>query len=148
MSHEIVIYGFIVGSAWRREDYRKYQRMNVEIIRRTPVDAQWPYLTPEMFSSPDPDDSLATFRRQVIHFGASTKEHGDEYVQEWIPKFECLLGQLYWHSATAHIKTETFGAYKYEWMEDAEWRKADGKFVTNLDIDELPPTSRWTRRTA
>lgn len=145
MSHEIIVYGFIEGATWRTEEYRKYQYMNLEIISELD-DEEWPFLTKRMFSSADPDNFRETFRRQVLHFGASTKEQGYEYIDLWILKFETLLSKLYWFTAIAHIETEIYGSYKYEWKANLKRKMIDGKFETNYDIDELPPTTTWNRQ--
>ena len=71
MSHETIIYGYIEGATWRKEEYRKYQRKNLEIIARLPDDDEWPYLTRTMFSTSDPDNRQCTFGRHILHFGTS-----------------------------------------------------------------------------
>ena len=145
MSHEIIIYGFITGATWRTEEYRNYQRKNLEIISEL-NDNEWPYLTKKMFSAADPGSHKETFRRHILHFGASTKDHGFEYIDLWTLKFEGLLSRLYWFTAVAHIETERYGSYKYEWRVDDQWRMKSGKLKTNYDIEELPPSTSWKRQ--
>ena len=145
MSHETIIYGYLEGATWRKEEYRKYQRKNLEIIARLPDDDEWPYLTRTMFSTSDPDNRQGTFRRHILHFGTSVKEGGFTQRDMWISKFERLLSDLYWHSVIVHFNTDVYGQYLYEWtVKRDSWK--NGKLITIYDIEELPRSSNWKRK--
>ena len=139
MSHETKVYGFIEGATWQRESYRLYQNKNIEIISQLPEEDEWPYLTSKMFGCSNPDDRQTTFRRHLIHFGATIKGLECEYIEEWILKFEGLLNKLYWYTAVAHIKAEIHDEYSYHWRMERE-------FQMIKDMESLPPTTTWHRK--
>lgn len=46
-----------------------------------------------------------TYQSHIIHFGASFKDEpgAGGFWDTWLNKFESLLKQLYWDSATLHL---------------------------------------------
>ena len=73
MGHISIVYGHILGSPWRTEDYHKLQRLNKYIIDDLPVtDNNFPWITKNMFLVPDPTKDIM-YCDQVIVFGASYK---------------------------------------------------------------------------
>lgn len=116
MGHETIVHGYIEGSTFIPEEYRKFQSKNCVIISQLPAHDEYPYLSKSMFSIPGQGYDEGTYRSQIIHFGGSIKglEFGDELL--WVQKFEALLKKLYWFSAVAYIETEMDGDYKYSWF--------------------------------
>jgi hypothetical protein len=86
------------------------------VIDRIPVEDEWPYFVRGMFALPAAFPE-GTYRSQVIHFGASSKdEPGDPRPwDEWLGKFEALLRELYWDFAVVHLETEFVPARVFEW---------------------------------
>ena len=135
MGHISIVYGHIIGIAWRTEDYHKLQRLNKSIIESLPMsDDKFPWITQNMFLVPDPDKDKM-YRDQVIVFGASYKSVEHEW-NEWLDKFEHILKQLYWSSVTIHLETELVGDHKYQWLYDFE-------IMDNLLSDNPKPISKW-----
>lgn len=135
MGHISIVYGHIIGEAWRSEDYHKLQRLNKKIIDALPSDDEtFPWITRKMFLVPDPDKDKM-YRDQVIVFGASYKSVEHEW-DEWLDKFEAILKQLYWSGATIHLDTELVGTHKYEWVFDSN--QSD-----NWMSDNPQPTNMW-----
>ncbi|MES2616981.1 MAG: hypothetical protein V4613_03830 [Bacteroidota bacterium] len=136
MGHVSTIYGTIIGEAWRTDDYNKLHRLNHAIINSLPDnDEQFPWITKRMFMVPDPDKDQI-YRDQVIVFGASYKSVEHEW-DEWLEKFEAILKQLYWSTATIHLETELVGNHKYDWEFDMEQ-------PDNWLSDNPQPTTMWT----
>ena len=138
MGHETTVHGCIQGSAFTREEYRKLQNSNIEVISKLPINDEYPFLSKSMFSIPDQKTDQGTYKSQVIHFGGSIKglEFGDELI--WIEKMENLLKKLYWFSAVAYIETEMDGEYKYSWLAD--------KTIPDSYFSEKPRvTNLWKR---
>jgi len=142
MSHETIIYGYIEGRAWRKENYRKYQKRNIEIVSSLPNEDTDLHFVNGIFASKIPHESTiqGTFNTHILHFGASLKTRKTDQRHNWIAKFEELLGDLYWNAAIVHIDTEIYGRYKYEWQ-----RKTEG-VISNYDVEELSPTTNWKRQ--
>lgn len=135
MGHTTIVYGNIIGAPWKPEDYHKLQRLNKTIISKLPeTDNTYPWISKNMFLVPDPDfDKM--YREQVIVIGASYKSVEQEW-DEWLDKFETILNQLYWTSATIHLDTELQGQHIYEWTIDADQ-------TDNWFSDEPRPISTW-----
>lgn len=135
MGHISLVYGHIIGEAWRSEDYHKLQRLNKKVIDSLPDnDDGFPWITRRMFLVPDPDKDKM-YRDQVIVFGASYKSVEHEW-EEWLDKFEAILKQLYWSSVTIHLETELVGTHKYEWVFDMNQ-------IDNWISDNPHPTIMW-----
>jgi len=140
MSFETLVYGYIDSVPWRQDDYRKYQRRNLELLNALPEKDEYPFLSRGMFSAPGFEPAEGTHRSHVIHFGASYKnleEDDDMFV--WVAKFEGLLSRMYWYSAAAHVMTEASGDYRFEWV-------ADFEVIRTYGTDALPPTTKWERK--
>ena len=135
MGHISIVYGHIIGSSWKSEDYHRLQRLNKQTIQTLPDDETFPWITKNMFLVPDPDNDKL-YRDQIIVLGASYKSVEHEWDQ-WLDKFEEILKKLYWISATVHLETELVGSFKYEWLFDLN--QSD-----NFTTDSPAPTSKWT----
>ncbi|MFT3824218.1 MAG: hypothetical protein QM731_09870 [Chitinophagaceae bacterium] len=136
MGHISIVYGKIIGELWRTEDYHRLHRLNKRVIDALPEeDDTFPWISRSMFAVPDPGkDKL--YRDQVIVFGASYKSVEYEW-DEWLEKFEAILKQLYWSSATIHLETELVGNHQYEWAFDIDQ-------PDNWTTDHPQPTTMWT----
>jgi len=133
MGHTSIVYGNIIGARCRDGNLH---RINKSVIESLPADdVKWPWLERGLFLVPDPDRSKI-YREQVIVFGASYKEVEYEW-PVWLEKFESVLRQLYWLSATVHLDTELVGNYTYEWLNDMD---ESGDFLS----DNPKPTKKWS----
>lgn len=135
MGHISIIYGNIIGPSWKTTDHHKLQRLNKTVIENLLVtDEGFPWLTQHMFLAPDPDKD-PMYREQVIVFGASYKSVEYEW-EQWLDKFEAILRQLYWSSATVQLETELVGNHTYQWL-------ADINQPGNWTADDPHPTTLW-----
>ena len=75
MSHQTIIYGYIEGRVWRKENYRKYQTKNIEIVSKLPDEDSSLHLVNGIFASKTPHESTrrGTFKTHILHFGASLR---------------------------------------------------------------------------
>lgn len=136
MGHISVVYGNIIGATWKTDDYHKLQRLNKTVIDNLPKsDDIFPWITQKMFLVPDPDKDKI-YRDQVIVFGASYKSVEHEW-SDWLDKFELILKQLYWTSATIHLDSELVGTHKLEWIFDVNQ-------PDNWMSDNPKPTTMWS----
>lgn len=136
MGHVSIVYGNILGAAWKTDNYHKLHRLNKSIILNLAQnDNNFPWITKNMFLVPDPDHDQI-YREQVIVFGASYKSVEHDW-DEWLEKFENILKQLFWTSATIHLETELVGNHSYNWTIDFD--QTDLWF-----LDNPKPISDWT----
>jgi hypothetical protein len=131
MGHECVVYGYIYGTPWKPEEYRKLQELNCEVLDSLPESDEWPFLTRSMFSVPGWRAQEGTYQGQIIHFGASLKELEYDWPQ-WLAKFENLLSKLFWNSAIVHLESEFGGTHACSWLAE------------DVIYDPPQPTVRWT----
>jgi hypothetical protein len=141
MSHEAILYGRIIGATGRpgTSGYFALQDRNRATLNRLPRKDDWPWLVRGMVSLPA-GRPQGTFRRQVIHFGASMK--GDPSNRalwtEWIGKFEVVLRQLYWWSAVVHLSTD------FEPDRMFDWRPTEAARM-GLPTEPPRPVAEWVR---
>jgi len=140
VGHEAIVYGRIIGASGEPgPNYRALQERNRAVIHRLPREDEWPWLVRGMFAvSPRPP--VGTYRRQVIHFGASLKDDPDDrgVWDVWVGKLEAVLRELYWWSAVAHLTTE------FEPERVFEWRPTDAA-MGGLYGDPPLPVKEWVR---
>lgn len=139
MGHEAILYGRIIGaSGIPGPNYRVYQNRNSAVIRRLPREDDWPWLVRGMFSIPGSPEG--TYRRQVIHFGASIKDEASDrgIWDEWLGKFEAVLRRLYWWSAVVHLATEFEPPRTFEWVPSEA-------ALSLLYGDPSQPIATWVR---
>lgn len=108
------IYGciFCYGGPRREE----LARTNEEALRSLPEEDRYPPLTRNMFALTATDYPQPGFYKyQMIHFGASLKEDGEEW-DVWLKKFERLLARLEWDKAELHLSLEVRGRFDYTWI--------------------------------
>ena len=133
MGHELTIYGIIEGATASSDDYRRFQRLNEEVIKQLPNDDEWPWLVRDMFQFPAMEP-IGTYQTQIIHFGLSMKdgvplENSDNYdpiknwrnpcrdsITGWIEKFEKLLSKMYWIHAAVHVNTDFEPERKFSYI--------------------------------
>jgi hypothetical protein len=141
MSHEAILYGRIIGATGRpgTSGYFDMHKRNRAIINRLPGNDDWPWLVRGMFALPA-GHPQGTFRRQVIHFGASIKDdpYNRALWEEWLGKFEALLRQLYWRSAVVHLATD------FEPDRVFEWRPTEAANA-GLYAEPPRPVGEWVR---
>src|SRR4029079_604571 len=107
----------IIGATRRPgADYFALHERNRAALNRLPREDDSPSLVRGMFALPA-GRPQGTFRRQVIHFGASIKDDpGNRGIwDEWLGKFESLLKQLYWWSAVVHLSTDFEPDRIFQW---------------------------------
>lgn len=136
MGHISTVYGSIIGLPKYGDIGLSLRRKNKVVIESLPIDdSQWPWIDRGMFLVQDPE-SPKMYRDQVIVFGASYKEVEMEW-EEWLKKFESILKQLYWMTATIHLATEMVGRFTYEW-------DSDPGLLDSWATDDPMPTSLWS----
>ncbi len=117
MDQESIVYGIIKDIAMAPETDATQRRMvNSFCLLDLPqtFDSASPFLCGDMFTLPGMDAISGAYHTQVIHFGASYR--AVEYEWElWMQKFEDLLKQMYWVSATVHLETELSGKHTFSW---------------------------------
>jgi hypothetical protein len=117
VDQESIVYGIIKDIAMAPEPDAMSRRMvNSASLLDLPqtFDANSPFLCGDMFTLPGMDVFSGSYHTQVIHFGASYR--AVEYEWElWMSKFEELLKQMYWVSATVHLETELSGKHTFNW---------------------------------
>lgn len=118
MGHGAIVYGRIVGASWDvGERFGWMYDLNREALSAVPDDDDWPWVVQGVFALPAPYPQ-GIYRRQIIHFGLSMKD--DPYKRDlrdvWLGKFERVLRNLYWWSATTHIQTDFAPPRVVEWV--------------------------------
>ena len=113
MDQESIVYGCIKDVADFTTDSTRRQ-INRKAMMTLPKAEDWPYLSREMFSIPQIEVGPDNYQTEVMHFGASYKAVEYEW-EQWMKKFEHLLGQMYWVSAIVHLETELTGTHTFTW---------------------------------
>jgi hypothetical protein len=111
-------------------------RRNDAVLNALPERDEWPPLCRPMFGWPPPDDPSIAFRSRLIHFAAIQKEL-DQWLRDWIDKFEGLLRSLYWESVYVRVETAYLGTYEFG------WRPTDG-WLSDLHAIRLRPVTEWS----
>ncbi|WDI44201.1 hypothetical protein [Bremerella sp. P1] len=141
MGHEVLMYGVIVGAHRRSgEDFRSLYPRNAKVIESLPSDDDHPWVDRSIFAMPG-DYPNGTYRSQAIHFGLTMKDDPydlDALIAEWLSKFERVLSQLYWFSATLHVVRDFPGGGTYQWSPTDE-------SLAGLLEDPPKPISNWQR---
>ena len=113
MDQESIVYGCIKDASYLEVDSAR-RRANRQAMLSLPSADDWPFLCQEMFSIPHVEVNRSNYMTEVMHFGASYRAVEYEWDQ-WIEKFEQLLSQMYWVSATVHLETELSGTHTFTW---------------------------------
>ena len=113
MDQESIVYGCIKDISHAEHEAIR-RRQNRDAMLGLPSADEWPFLSQEMFSIPRVEVNHGQYQTEVMHFGASYKAVEYEW-EQWIQKFEELLGQMYWVSATVHLETELSGTHTFTW---------------------------------
>lgn len=138
MNQESVVYGCIKDMllSHNSDENRLHRQRNQQVMMSLPSIEDWPLLSREMFAMPVAVSELDETHTDVMHFGTSYK--GVEYEwEQWIAKFESMLKDMYWVSATVHLETELNGRHTFTW-------EADGSFHEPNDLD-LAVRCEWSR---
>lgn len=120
MAQNSVVYGCIRDQVFVRGTEQALQRrqINRDALANLPSVEEWPLLAREMFALPAPGMLLEGPQVDVVAFGGAYR--GVEYEwEQWIDRFESLLSQMYWVSATVHLETELSGVHTFTWEANA-----------------------------
>jgi hypothetical protein len=141
MNQESVVYGCIkdVLSHKDSDEALQHREKNRQTMLSLPSVEDWPLLSREMFSMPVQTTDIDEVQTDVMHFGTSYK--GVEYEwQSWLKKFEDMLNDMYWVSATVHLETELNGVHTFTWeSEDLFHEPGSGKLEVRCE---------WSREAA
>ncbi|MEE8056864.1 MAG: hypothetical protein V3T17_03365 [Pseudomonadales bacterium] len=141
MNRESVVYGCIKDMlvSHSAEEMRRHRQNNREVMMSLPSIEDWPLLSREMFSMPVQVMDVDEVHADVVHFGTSYKAVEYEW-QEWIKKFENMLKNMYWVSATVHLETAFNGHHTFIWQAEESFHEPnDG---------ELAVRCEWSRESA
>lgn len=116
MDQESIVYGCIKDINMDRSDMSGVarRRVNRDVMLSLPNASDWPFLCQEMFAIPSETPQQNGYLTEVMHFGASYRAIEYEW-EQWIEKFEAMLQQMYWVSATVHLETELSGTHTFTW---------------------------------
>ena len=129
MDSESIVYGCIKDVIQGPGEAERRQR-NRQAMINLPRAEDWPYLSQEMFSLPRLECNSSQYLTDVIHFGASYRAIEYEWAM-WIQRFEKLLDDMYWISATVHLETELRGTHTFTWESSGNYHEP-GKGVQNV----------------
>jgi hypothetical protein len=121
MSQESVVYGCIKDVVFTAdmEQTRQRRHINRRVLAALPSIEDWPLLSREMFVLPSETLIVDDLHTDVVPFGNSYK--GVEYEwEQWLQRFEDLLKNMYWVSATVHLETEFNGIHTFTWHSERE----------------------------
>ncbi|MFL0796666.1 MAG: hypothetical protein K6L73_04170 [Cellvibrionaceae bacterium] len=110
MDQESIVYGCIKDMAFGNQTQRRMANRNAML--KLPKQDGGPFICQEMFSLPRKLEGECL--TEVMHFGSSYRAIEYEW-EQWIAKFEELLGKMYWVSATVHLETELSGTHSFTW---------------------------------
>lgn len=113
MDQESIVYGCIKDVSSFNADTKR-RKVNRFAMMTLPKSEEWPYICQEMFAIPKIEVGNDNYQTEVMHFGASYKAIEYEW-DEWMKKFEELLGKMYWVSAIVHLETELTGIHTFTW---------------------------------
>lgn len=123
MDQETLVYGLIrtVSSADRLADLN-FRQANRNAILALGTEDDFPYLTLDMFNLPAVHEQQGTYLTPLIQFAASYRAVEYEW-RRWLDKFERLLAQMYWRSATVHLETELSGTHVFTWESGGDYHQ-------------------------
>lgn len=122
MTQESVVYGCIKDVVFTSDmdQTRQRRQSNRRVLSSLPSIEDWPLIGREMFVLPSETLIVDDLHTDVVPFGNSYK--GVEYEwQQWLQRFEDLLQNMYWVSATVHLETELNGTHTFTWHADSEF---------------------------
>lgn len=124
MSQESVVYGCIKDVVFTSdmEQTRQRRSANRRVLAALPSVEDWPLIGREMFVLPSELLVVDDLHTDVVPFGNSYR--GVEYEwEQWLQRFEDLLQNMYWVSATVHLETEFNGIHTFTWHTDKEYHE-------------------------
>jgi|KBSSwiStaDraftv2_1062776.scaffolds.fasta_scaffold02198_2 hypothetical protein len=122
MGQESVVYGCIKDVVFTSdmEQTRLRRLANRRVLASLPSIEDWPLISREMFVLPSETLVVDDLHTDVVPFGNSYK--GVEYEwQQWLQRFEDLLQNMFWVSATVHLETEFNGTHTFTWHADQDY---------------------------
>lgn len=115
MDQETFVYGVIKDAPMGNRTQQAQSRMtNAAALAALYEDDSFPHLSRSMFAYPDDSLERGTYQTQIIHFAASYQAV-EYHWEQWMAKFEALLKQMYWVSATVYLETELSGKHTFQW---------------------------------
>jgi len=124
MSQESIVYGCIKDVVFTSDmaQTRQRRQINRRALSSLPSIEDWPLIGREMFALPSETLVMDDLHTEVVPFGSSYR--GVEYEwQQWLQRFEDLLQNMYWVSATVHLETELNGTHTFTWHTDSEYHQ-------------------------
>lgn len=124
MSQESVVYGCIKDVVFtsNMDQTRQRRLANRRVLTSLPSIEDWPLISREMFVLPSETLVVDDLHTDVVPFGNSYK--GVEYEwQQWLQRFEDILQNMYWVSATVHLETEFNGTHTFTWHADQDYHE-------------------------
>jgi hypothetical protein len=111
-----VLLGYIAEPWLARDDSRNrlFRHWNRRTLGQLPECDDWPPLSRGLFAWTELDPLRGGYRGSVIHFGGRFRSIEQEW-EEWLAKYEALLGRFYWESSVVHLDTEVAGSFRFEW---------------------------------
>ena len=122
MAQESVVYGCIKDVVFTSdmEQTRRRRLANRRVLAALPSVEDWPLISREMFVPPSEMLVVDDLHTDVVPFGNSYR--GVEYEwEQWLQRFEDLLQNMYWVSATVHLETEFNGIHTFTWHTEGEY---------------------------
>ena len=139
MDQETIVYGIIKDVPSNDLNFLVRSRlMNCNALLELNEIDTFPYLTSSMFSIPEEDLEHGTYQTQVVHFAASYQAV-EYHWEQWMEKFEALLKDMYWVSATVHLQTELSGNHTFIW---------ESPGTHHAPSDELSVRCEWEQELA
>ncbi len=139
MDQETIVYGIIKDVPSNDLNFLVRSRlMNCNALLELNEIDTFPYLTSSMFSIPEEDLEHGTYQTQVVHFAASYQAV-EYHWEQWMAKFEALLKDMYWVSATVHLETELSGNHTFIW---------ESPGTHHAPSDELSVRCEWEQELA
>lgn len=133
MDRESIVYGCIKDLPFGNEtEVLKRRYHNLRTIHSLPGGDEWPFLSPDFFSVSGGQPEQGTYITQIIHFGASYCAVECNW-ELWIKKFEAILKQMYWNSATVHLETELAGTHTFSWHAEKSYHSPDEDLLARCE---------------
>lgn len=141
MAQESIVYGCIRDELYVQDSEQAVRRreINRAALARLPSVEEWPLLAREMFTAPPGSIALEGPQTDVVAFGSAYR--GVEYEwEQWIERFEALLAEMYWVTATIHLETELSGTHTFTWSSGAGYHEPSS--------GPMSMRCEWTRESA
>jgi len=141
LDQESVVYGCIKDTVYSShgDEVQQHRDNNRKVLLSLPSVEDWPLLSREMFSMPVEFYNHSSMQTDVLHFGSSYKSVEYEW-EQWLQRFEAILKEMYWVSATVHLETELNGRHTFIWEAEENYHEPNSK--------SLSVRCEWSRESA